>query len=40
MLTKEQIQNFKEKLGKTADSFSADDFVIAYSELKENLKSM
>jgi len=34
------LENFKEKLGKTADSFSADDFVIAYSELKENLKSM
>lgn len=34
------LENFKEKLSKTADSFSADDFVIAYSELNENLKSM
>ena len=34
------LENFKEKLNKTVDSFSADDFIIAYSELNENLKSM
>jgi len=36
------LENFKEKLNKNkvTDSFSADDFIIAYSELKENLQNM
>jgi hypothetical protein len=36
------LEEFKQKLNveKNIDSFSADDFVIAYSELKENLSTM
>jgi hypothetical protein len=36
------LENFKEKLNKSKEinSFGADDFIIAYSELRENLKEM
>ena len=36
------LEDFKKRLDKpnTYDSYSADDFIIAYSELKENLKQI